>query len=207
MVKRYLGAVGAGLLVTGALIFWMQRLIAAGKVAVEPYEPVRVALSMSIPKPPPPRTPRTPPVKQEPIPFPSTPSFANTITAVSNNPISSLPPRAHAFGHGRIGFPGIGPGPFGSSGNGGALMQISRIQPLYPHAAELRGIEGRVVVEFTVMPEGTVADLRIVESTDPVFDKAALDAAARFRYRQRVVDGTPIAVLGVRTAFDFQLEN
>jgi protein TonB len=121
------------------------------------------------------------------------------------------PPQAPAFNtRGQRGplnvMPGHGRGQLGTEMPNGDLLPIMRATPLYPPAAERRELEGRVTVEFTVMPDGTVADVGIVHSTHPIFDRAALDAAARFRYQPRYVDGTPIAVAGVRTVFDFQLE-
>ncbi|HZX71204.1 MAG TPA: M56 family metallopeptidase [Rhodanobacter sp.] len=71
-------------------------------------------------------------------------------------------------------------------------------QPVYPPSALNQGIEGNVVVEFSLGTDGSVRDLRLVSSTPAgVFDQAALDAmrfwkyalpaaAAPTRYRQTV---------------------
>ena len=56
-------------------------------------------------------------------------------------------------------------------------------QPIYPPSALSRGLEGRVVVEFTLDRNGSVRDLRMISSTPAgVFDQAALNAMRFWRY-------------------------
>ena len=56
-------------------------------------------------------------------------------------------------------------------------------QPVYPQAALQRGIEGQVVVEFSLARDGAVADLRLVRAMPAgVFDQAALAAMRGWRY-------------------------
>jgi protein TonB len=52
-----------------------------------------------------------------------------------------------------------------------------------------------------------VRDVRVVEA-DPrsVFDKASIEAAEKFKYRPRVINGQPIEVHGVRNLFRFSLD-
>ena len=54
---------------------------------------------------------------------------------------------------------------------------------------------------------GSVTAVRVVESSDRVFERAALDAAKRFRYKPRVVDGVPQPVSGVRYLFRFEMSD
>jgi protein TonB len=70
-----------------------------------------------------------------------------------------------------------------------------------------RGIEGYVVVEFTVNEQGGVENPRVVEA-DPegVFNQAAMDAAKKFKYRPKTVGGEPVAVAGVRNIIRFEME-
>src|SRR6056297_3059079 len=79
--------------------------------------------------------------------------------------------------------------------------------PVSPQRALSRGIEGFVVVEFTVTGSGTVKDVRVVQAEPPgIFDEAARNAALKFKYKPRVVDGQPIEVAGVQNRITFQLE-
>lgn len=83
---------------------------------------------------------------------------------------------------------------------------LSRPEPAYPHKALARGIEGHVVLEFTVTADGTTRDLRVLDaSPTDVFDAAALAAARQFRYQPRIQAGAPVDVPGVRSRIRFQI--
>ena len=88
--------------------------------------------------------------------------------------------------------------------NDGPLVAIVRVQPVYPAAAEVRGLEGWVLVEFDVRPDGGVANAFVVDSSNRMFEKAALNAAYRFRFRPRVVDGVPQLTSGLQNLFRFE---
>lgn len=88
----------------------------------------------------------------------------------------------------------------------GDYLPIVRVEPVYPRRALTRGIEGYVLLEFTVTETGSVSDPVVVEAQPPgIFDRAAIQAALRFKYQPRVVDGQPIAVAGVRNMITFEL--
>lgn len=88
----------------------------------------------------------------------------------------------------------------------GEYMPIVQVAPRYPPRAAERGLEGYVILEFTVTREGTVQNPAVVESSNSVFDRPAMDAVLRFRYRPRVIDGEPVEVPGVRFRITFNLE-
>jgi periplasmic protein TonB len=88
----------------------------------------------------------------------------------------------------------------------GEYMPIVQVAPQYPRRAAERGLEGYVILEFTVTREGTVRDPVVIESSSSVFDRSAMDAVLRFRYRPRVIDGEPVEVPGVRFRITFELE-
>ena len=44
----------------------------------------------------------------------------------------------------------------------------------YPEIAKENGVSGRVVVEFTVMPDGKVANVKLLRGVDPSIDKEAI---------------------------------
>jgi len=78
--------------------------------------------------------------------------------------------------------------------------------PSYPAAAARRGLEGYVVVEYTVTRHGEVQAPVIVESSSSIFHEAALEAASGLRYQPRVIGGETVDVVGVRTVIRFELE-
>jgi periplasmic protein TonB len=87
----------------------------------------------------------------------------------------------------------------------GDYMPIVQVAPQYPPRAADLGMEGFVLLEFTVTSEGTVRDPRVIESSNAIFDRAATDAVLRFRYRPRVIGGEPVEVPGVRFRITFEI--
>ncbi len=82
------------------------------------------------------------------------------------------------------------------------------ITPAYPGIAQQMGIEGYVIVQFTVLQDGSVSDISVRES-DPAgtFDNEALLAAARLRFEPRLQFGAPVVVEDVTYRFDWRLQN
>jgi protein TonB len=96
-------------------------------------------------------------------------------------------------------------------GTGGAdrdAVPLVRIEPDYPMQARQRGIEGWVVVEFTISTAGTVKDAEVVASEPgTVFDRAAVQAVRKWKYNPKVVDGKPVERPGVKIRLDFEMES
>ncbi len=89
----------------------------------------------------------------------------------------------------------------------GEYLPIVKVAPQYPRRALNKGIEGYVIVEYTVTKVGTVKDPVIIEAKPQgIFDKAAINSALHYKYKPRVIDGEPIEVQGVRTKITFELE-
>jgi len=141
--------------------------------------------------------PKKPPAPDEPPPDIPEPQFDN---ANPNVDTISVPSVAVS------GDINISP-KFGFSGSDGEYLPIVKVAPVYPRRAQSRGVEGYVVVEFTVTKAGTVVNPRVIEAEPPnIFDRAALQAVVKFKYKPRVVDGQPIDVPGVQNIIRFQLE-
>ena len=65
----------------------------------------------------------------------------------------------------------------------GVPRLLSAPSPRYPIMAQRRKLEGQVVVQFTIQPDGSVASPRVVSADPPgVFDEAAIVAASRWRF-------------------------
>lgn len=101
-----------------------------------------------------------------------------------------------------------GPGhiPVNMAISDGPLVNIVRVRPMYPSSAAANGREGYVVVQFDVLASGQVANVSIVDSSHRVFEREAVRAASRFRYKPRVVDGIAIETKGIRYRFKFEME-
>lgn len=83
-------------------------------------------------------------------------------------------------------------------------VQISRTQPQYPELARKLKIEGVVVLKATVKPDGTVADVKLVNGVHPLLDGAAERAVSQWRYEPARVDGHAVPA-SVRVTVGFRL--
>lgn len=141
--------------------------------------------------------PEKPPQPDEPPPEPPPPSMDDITPEAQSMAVSAAPISAN------ISLDASG---FGLAPSDGEYLPIVKVQPIYPRRALSRGVEGYVIVEFTVTKQGTTKDVRVVESSSSMFDDAAVKAAQKFKYKPRVVDGEPIEVPGVQNKITFEIE-
>jgi protein TonB len=89
----------------------------------------------------------------------------------------------------------------------GEYLPIVKVSPVYPRRALQRGIQGYVIVEFTVNEIGAVVNPVVVEAEPQgIFEQAAMDAAKKFKYKPRVVNGEPTSVAGVQNRISFVID-
>lgn len=89
----------------------------------------------------------------------------------------------------------------------GDYLPIVKVAPVYPRRAQARGIQGYVIVEFMVTKNGSVSNVEVVEAEpEGIFDQAAINAALKFKYKPRVVDGEPMEVSGVQNKISFEID-
>jgi periplasmic protein TonB len=132
--------------------------------------------------------PRRPPPPQEPPPPP------RLDVSDTNRP---PPTRLNMLMPNIIGTLGDGGGPFlggfGGQGNAdGDVIPIFRVPPQYPREAAMKGWEGVVTVRFTITEDGSVEDPVVIDTTNRVFNRDALRAILRWKFRARIVDGRPV---------------
>jgi protein TonB len=196
MITRYLSSATAGAVVTTGLLYVMQMLIASGEQVwtetprgmpivwrhVDPFD------DSDIPPPPP-----------EPPPLPLEP------------PLSAPPADGYPLG-GSIGIPSPAPPPpairrqnTGFSMGDGPLATLYRVSPVYPMIAERKGLEGFVTVRFDVNELGAVENVVVVESSNAVFNKSAVAATYRFKFKPRIFDGEPRASSGLQNLFRYRM--
>ena len=88
------------------------------------------------------------------------------------------------------------------------LVLIFSSPPSYPATAASRGTQGYVVVGFSVDEAGGVFDPYILESEPTkVFDRAALRAILKFKYKARMVNGKNVSTDGQRYLFTYKLDS
>ncbi|MEM8767248.1 MAG: energy transducer TonB [Pseudomonadota bacterium] len=85
------------------------------------------------------------------------------------------------------------------------LTTVSRIPPRYPFNALQRSQEGWVKLTFIVTEQGTVRDPEVLDA-DPkgAFEKAAIEAVSRWRFRPVMEDGQPRSVRAL-VDIDFEI--
>lgn len=139
-----------------------------------------------------------PPVAQE---EPEQPKMAKPATQNSND---------NSFDIGALDISGdlsVDAGLNGASTSDGDYLPIVKVAPQYPRRALKKGIEGYATVEFTVTTLGTVKDPKVIDSKPKhVFDRAAINAAKKFKYKPKVIDGKAQEVKGVRNIIRFELD-
>ena len=90
----------------------------------------------------------------------------------------------------------------------GDYLPIVKVQPIYPRRAQERGISGHVLLEFTVTELGTVEDVVVIEAEPKgYFERAAVRAARKFKYKPKVINNEAIRVPGVRNLITFEIED
>jgi len=65
--------------------------------------------------------------------------------------------------------------------------------PVYPAALRSRKIDGVVTVIFVVDSNGRVADAKVEKSSDPAFDKPALDAVRKWKFEPAMKEGRKVS--------------
>ncbi|HQZ39009.1 MAG TPA: TonB family protein [Vicinamibacterales bacterium] len=100
---------------------------------------------------------------------------------------------------------GLGPGFGGGTGGGayrpGAGITLPRVlrevRPQYTADAMRAKVQGAVWLECIVLPDGTVGDVRVTKSLDPVFglDQEAIKAAKMWRFSPGIRQGEPVPVI------------
>lgn len=98
-------------------------------------------------------------------------------------------------------------GGFNLSSADGEYLPIVKVSPIYPARAQSQGIEGWVLLKFTVTESGSVQDPVVIEAEPQgIFDDAAKRAVLKFKYKPRVVDGRPISVPNVQQLITFKID-
>jgi len=87
------------------------------------------------------------------------------------------------------------------------VMPLVRINPDYPPRAQSRGIQGWALVQFTITPQGTVKDAKVIDAEPKgMFDDAAVNAVSKWKYNPKVEEGSPVERRGVQVKLTFKLE-
>lgn len=199
MLIRYAVGVGLGALITFTLFLIMQAVIANDEANIDEgakgrlLDMVRLQEDeeIEIKK----RKPKPPPPPDEPPPDMPKPTFESS--DISKGVDIGLVEVDVNLDVGGSGF-----------SSDGEYLPIVKVAPVYPRRAQTRGLEGYVLLEFIVTKTGAVANPVVIDAKPPgIFDRSAINAALKFKYKPKVVNGEPIDVAGVRNRITFELSD
>lgn len=201
-IARLIMGIVLGLAVTAALFWTMQYLIETADRELNEggggnlVDFVRLKRDESIQR----RQlkPKKPPPPDAPPPQPPTPQLDNLNPNAEKIAISAAPVETDIEMSGGFSL-GVGEGDY---------LPIVKVAPIYPQRALSRGIEGYCVVQYTVTKQGTIRDPFVIEDqcTSSLFHRASVQAALKFKYKPRVIDGQAVEVPGVQNKFTYEIE-
>ena len=203
MIARISTAIVAGGFITFALFMLMQSLVAMNdEVKLADENRFRfIDVIQDIDDQPPQRRERE--VEKPPEPETPPPEIETPVAQIdSPNKLNLAPAKLNAGAGNGMGDINLG------AGADGDFLPLVVVQPQYPRRAQERGVEGTCTVSLTVLEDGTVdANSIILVAEDPkgYFFRASQKAAAKFKYKPRVVNGKPQSVTGVKYLFRFNL--
>ena len=200
---RYPVALVCAVVISYGLFYFMHLLTSHGESAFREgqqgptIEFTRLKKREHTPQPPPVK-PSIPKPKDTPPPAPSPKKIAiqNANLRMDAFAMPSLAPQ--------MAIHGIG---FNSAPGDGDAIPMVRVQPQYPFRAANQGLEGWVLVEFTITKLGTVKDVQVIESKPAfLFDRATIRAIKRWKFKPRSVNGEPVERHQVRQRIQFSLD-
>ena len=205
---RYLSALILGVLISLGLFFLMQSLIDSGEQntnassegQIMEFIRIREDETLTIKDR---RKPQKPKPPKEPPPPPKL-IVEKQVKPTMNRIKIEIP---------NIDLPSIaGGGPFLGNWAGnplaeGDVLPIVRIDPQWPREALVEGIEGYVVVEVTIGADGSVKDVRVIQSEPRrMFDRNVIRAVLKWKFKPRIINGVPVERKAIQM-LEFTLDN
>jgi protein TonB len=95
------------------------------------------------------------------------------------------------------GLPQLAPPPLIAFRVGGEIKpprKLKDVKPVYTELATLARVQGRVILECTISPQGRVIDVKILQSI-PLLDQAAVAAVRQWIYTPTLLNGAPVPVI------------
>jgi protein TonB len=80
---------------------------------------------------------------------------------------------------------------------GGTIREprkLKQVNPMYPEIAKQARVQGVVILECTISPQGNVSSVRVLRGI-PLLDAAAVDAVRQWVYSPTLLNGVPVPVI------------
>lgn len=72
--------------------------------------------------------------------------------------------------------------------------KIKNVNPVYPDIAKQARVQGIVILECTISPQGRVTDVKVLRGI-PLLDQAGIDAVKQWQYTPTLLNGVPVPVI------------
>ncbi len=203
-MRDYLLALVLGAAITAGL-FSLMAMMVTGAPGAAPGEPGPAPVSVLMVERPEQLNRRSRALPEPPPPLPELPQ-AQVVEGASNPAVEmamTLPALAlEGPGNLQIGMPAKAD----LAAADRQAMPLYRVEPAYPQRALRMRAEGYVVMAFTIDEQGRPRDIKVIES-EPVrlFDQAAMQALARWKYQPKQVDGKAVPQPGQTAKLEFTL--
>ena len=86
------------------------------------------------------------------------------------------------------------PAPVRVGGNVKPPEKIRDVPPVYPPVAQSARIQGIVILEAIIGPDGKVAEVKVLRSV-ALLDQAAVNAVRQWEYTPTLLNGVPVPVI------------
>lgn len=174
----------------------IESLVSSASAAVRQWQydaPFRAPLTFAVVVPV--GTPPAPPPPPPPPPAPPAPAAARTGAVPRIPPPPPPPPPAPYF---------YGDEALRVGGAIKAPKKLRDVSPVYPMIAQQARVQGVVILEARIEPDGTVSSARVLRSI-PLLDEAAIDAVRQWEFTPTLLNGVPIPII-MTTTVNFRLE-
>ena len=84
-----------------------------------------------------------------------------------------------------------------------APTKVTNVDPRYPPVAQAARVQGVVILEAVIGPDGRVTDVKVLRSV-PLLDEAAIEAVRQWTYTPTLLNGVAVPVIMTVTV-NFQL--
>ena len=154
-----------------------------------------------------PEQPKEPPPLEPLVPFTPMSAAEMTLPGVVSQSATNTGGAGSGPGTGAGSGTGSGMGPgYGGGFGGGAYRPgsgitlptvLREVKPAYTADAMRAKVQGSVWLECIVMPDGSVGEVKVTRSLDPIFglDQEAIKAAKMWRFRPGMRQGEPVPVI------------
>jgi protein TonB len=72
--------------------------------------------------------------------------------------------------------------------------KLKHVAPAYPDIAKQARVQGVVILECTISPQGKVTDVKVLRSI-PLLDQSAMEAVKQWVYTPTLLNGVPVPVI------------